>query len=333
MLAYIPSPSSNHWGPFHFYGLMIALGVFAAVEIASRRWRARGGDPDDMWAIAIWAVPAGLIGARIYHLITDWKTYIPNNLGGMIKIWDGGLGIPGGIIAGVGVGLYVAHRRGMRLSPGLDSVAPGMAVAQAIGRWGNWFNQELFGRPTTLPWGLRIDEAHRPVQYLHYATFQPTFLYESLWNLALAGALILIDRRRVVRPGRIFALYIGGYAFGRFFVELMRSDHASQIFGIRVNVWVAGITFVGVAIFLLLKGLKRRPGDSDEPYVDGHRFGDDRTDESESPAPSESDGTSASPDDVTHTHDGPDDADGTAAASAVRVEGAEPAESAGDQGS
>jgi prolipoprotein diacylglyceryl transferase len=275
VLASLPSPSENHWGPFHFYGLCIALGVFAAVEIATRRWHARGGDPDDMWAIAIWAVPAGLIGARIYHLITDWRTYIPNNVSGMVKVWDGGLGIPGGIIAGVAVGVWVGHRRGMRLPPGLDAVAPGMAVAQAIGRWGNWFNQELFGRPTSLPWGLRIDLAHRPVGYAQYATFHPTFLYESLWNFALAGALVLLDRKRVVRPGRIFALYIGGYAFGRFFVEALRVDHASLILGIRVNIWVSAITVLGVAIYLALRGLRRRPGDSDEPYVDGHRFSPD----------------------------------------------------------
>ncbi len=317
MLAFLPSPSSNHWGPFHFYGLCIALGVFAAVEIATRRWRARGGDPDDIWAIAIWAVPAGLIGARIYHLITDWKTYIPNNVSGMVKIWDGGLGIPGGIIAGVGVGVWVAHRRGMRLPPALDVVAPAMLVAQAIGRWGNWFNQELFGRPTSLPWGLQIDLAHRPAGYLQYATFHPTFLYESLWNLALAGALVLLDRRRVVRPGRIFALYIGGYAFGRFFVEALRVDHASLILGIRVNIWVAGLTMIGVVIFLLLRGLRRRPGDSDAPYVDGHAFteadGSDDTDEVEA-------------------SEGPDDAD-EAEASAGSDESDEAGASAGEQGS
>jgi prolipoprotein diacylglyceryl transferase len=274
VIAFLPSPSSNHFGPFHFYGLAIALGVFAAIEIASRRWAARGGDPDDMWAIAIWAVPAGLIGARIYHLITDWRSYIPDNISGMIKIWDGGLGIPGGIIAGVLVGVWVGRRRGMRLPPGLDAVAPGMAVAQGIGRWGNWFNQELFGRPTTLPWGLKIDLAHRPIGYQQYATFHPTFLYESLFNFALAGVLVLIDRKRVVRPGRIFALYIGGYAFGRFFVEALRVDHASEILGIRVNLWTSAITFVGVLIFLGVRGLVRRPGDSDAPYTDGHVAGD-----------------------------------------------------------
>jgi prolipoprotein diacylglyceryl transferase len=242
------------------------------VEIATRRWRSRGGDPDDMWAIAIWAIPAGLIGARVYHLITDWKTYIPHNLSGMYKIWDGGLGIPGGIAVGVAVGVWMGRRRGIHLSVGLDAVAPGMAVAQAIGRWGNWFNQELFGGPTKLPWGLEISVLHRPAGYVQYATFQPTFLYESLWNLALAGALVLLDRRRVVRPGRIFALYIGGYAFGRFFVEAMRIDHASLILGIRVNLWVSAITFACVALFLFVKGLRRRPGDSWEPYTDGHRY-------------------------------------------------------------
>ncbi len=275
LTAYLPSPSDNHWGPFHFYGLCIALGVFAGVEIATRRWRARGGDPDDMWAIAIWAVPAGLIGARLYHLATDWKTYIPHDLSGMYKIWDGGLGIPGGIAAGVGVGVWVGYRRGIRLPSGLDAVAPGMAVGQAIGRWGNWFNQELYGGPTRLPWGLRIDLAHRVPGYAQYATFQPTFLYEMLWNLALAGFLVLLDRRRVVRPGRIFALYIGGYAVGRFFVEAMRIDHASLILGIRVNLWLSGLTFVGVAVFLAVAGLRRRPGDDDLPYRDGHRFGVD----------------------------------------------------------
>jgi prolipoprotein diacylglyceryl transferase len=329
VLASIPSPSENHWGPFHFYGLMIALGVFVAVEVSARRWHDRGGDPDDMWAIALWAVPAGLIGARIYHLITDWRTYIPGNVSGMIKVWDGGLGIPGGIIAGVGVGLYVGHRRGMRLPVGLDAVAPGMAFAQAIGRWGNWFNQELYGRPTSLPWGLEIDPAHRSLQFLHDSTFQPTFLYESLWNVALAFGLILLDRRRVVRPGRIFALYIGGYAFGRFFVEALRSDHASEILGIRVNSWVASITFLGVVVFLLITGLRRRPGDSDEPYVDGHRFGDESAPSGEpaaDEADGEADGKADDRADAESAEDAPADED--VEAGADRVD-----ESASEQGS
>ncbi|MGZ4786711.1 MAG: prolipoprotein diacylglyceryl transferase, partial [Acidimicrobiales bacterium] len=261
VLASIPSPDSNQisLGPIHLraYGLMIALGVFAAVEISRRRWRARGGDPDDISAIAIWAVPAGLIGARIYHVITDNELYrghwfdVPwaKGANSPLAIWNGGLGIPGGIFLGVVVGVWVGHRRGMRLPVGLDVVGPAMAVAQAIGRLGNYFNQELYGRPTTLPWGLEISPAHRPIGFEQFATFQPTFLYEALWNLALAGLLVLIDRRRVLRPGRIFVLYIGGYAVGRFIVESLRSDPANKILGLRVNIWTSIVTFVGVLIF------------------------------------------------------------------------------------
>ncbi|HEX7443342.1 MAG TPA: prolipoprotein diacylglyceryl transferase, partial [Acidimicrobiales bacterium] len=276
VIASIPSPGSNQivLGPLHLraYGLMIALGVFAAIEISRRRWLARGGDPEDISAIAIWAVPAGLIGARIYHVITDWKTYFPDDPWGALRIWNGGLGIPGGILVGLLAGVWVARRRGMRLPPAMDVVAPAMAVAQAIGRLGNWFNQELFGRPTSLPWGLQISPLHRPIGYEQFATFQPTFLYEALWNLALATFLVLLDRRRVVRPGRIFALYIGGYAVGRFLVESLRSDHASLLLGIRVNIWTSIVTVIGIGLYLALTGLRRREGDSDEPYTDGHRF-------------------------------------------------------------
>jgi len=287
VLASIPSPDSNQisLGPLHLraYGLMIALAVFAAVEISRRRWRARGGDPDDISAIALGAVPAGLIGARIYHVITDNELYrghwfdVPwaKDANSPLAIWNGGLGIPGGIFLGVVVGVWVGHRRGCRLPVGLDVVAPAMAVGQAIGRLGNYFNQELFGRPTTLPWGIEISPVHRPAGFEQFATYQPTFLYEALWNLALATLLVLIDRRRVLRPGRIFVLYIGGYAVGRFLVESLRSDPANKILGLRVNTWTSLVTFVGVAIFLAIAGFRRRPDDSDEPYVDGHRFGDE----------------------------------------------------------
>jgi prolipoprotein diacylglyceryl transferase len=287
VLASIPSPSSNQItiGPLHLraYGLMIALGVFAAIEIARRRWRARGGDPEDMSAIALWAVPAGLIGARIYHVITDNELYrghwfdnpFASGSHSPLMIWNGGLGIPGGLALGLLVGVWVASRRGIHLAIGVDAVAPGVAVAQAIGRLGNWFNQELFGRPTSLPWGLRIDLANRQVGYEQFTTFHPTFLYEALWNLALAGLLVLLDRRKVVRPGRIFALYVGGYGLGRFLVESLRIDNANRILGLRVNIWTSIIAFVGIALFLAIRGLKRRPGDSYEPYLDGHRFGED----------------------------------------------------------
>jgi prolipoprotein diacylglyceryl transferase len=276
-LASIPSPSDGTLGPLHMYGLMIALGVLAAVELARARWRAKGGDPDDIYAIALWAVPAGLIGARLYHLITDWKAY-EGRWGDAIKVWEGGLGIPGGIAAGVAVGIWVAHRRGMRLSVGIDAVIPALPLAQAIGRLGNWWNQEVFGRPTSLPWGLEIDVAHRPVEYVTNATFHPTFLYEMLWNLGLMAVLILVDRRKVLRPGNILPLYVGGYFLGRLWVEALRADDASTIVGLRVNLWLSIIGIVGAVIALAIRGLRRRPEDSDEPYRDGHRFDPDHPD-------------------------------------------------------
>jgi len=258
------------------YGLMIALGVILGLELARRRWAARGGDPDDMYAIAMWAVPAGLIGARLYHVITDNELYRGGNWYQAFFIWNGGLGIPGGIIAGVGVGVGVARRRGIRIPTGLDVVAPSLALAQAIGRWGNYFNQELFGRPTTVPWGLEVDPAHRPPGLEQFATFHPTFLYEMVWNLALVCVLVLIDRRRVLRPGRIFALYVGGYFLGRLWVEALRSDEANKILGLRVNIWTSLIAIAGVGVLLAVGGLRRRPDDIDDPYDDGHHWSPER---------------------------------------------------------
>jgi prolipoprotein diacylglyceryl transferase len=285
LLASIPSPSSNKIGPLRAYGLMIALGVLAAIEITSRRWKARRGDPNDIWSIAVWAVPAGLIGSRLYHVITDWKTYF--GAGGKpieaLYIWQGGLGIPGGIILGTAVGAYVAHRKGMRLAPALDCVAVGFPVAQAIGRIGNYFNQEVFGRPTDLPWGLEIDPVNRPVRYADQATFHPTFLYEGLWNLALAAFLVWFDRKRAVRPGNLFVMYVGGYALGRLWVEALRADTASLVLGIRVNIWVSILTLLGVAAVFAVRGVRRRPDDTDEPYREG--YGETPTDEAASPDP------------------------------------------------
>jgi prolipoprotein diacylglyceryl transferase len=273
--AAIPSPSFNQLGPLRMYALAIIAGVFAGVWLARRRWAARGGDPEDMVDIAFWAVPAGLIGARLYHVITDWKTYFGSapdgtwNPVGALEIWKGGLGIPGGIIVGVGVGVFVASRKGIRLGPGLDAVAPALPLAQAIGRLGNWFNQEVFGRPTDLPWGLQIDPQFRPRQYAAFATFHPTFLYEALWNLGLVAVLLLIDRRRALRPGRLFVLYVGGYGLGRLWVESLRSDNASLILGLRVNIWMSLLMIVGAAGFLVVGGLFRRSDDIDAPYRDG----------------------------------------------------------------
>lgn len=249
-LASIPSPSVNVWeiGPFslHLYGLCIALGVVAAVTISSRRWQARGGHADDITTIALWAVPAGVVGARLYHVVTDWKKY-QDDWAGALNITQGGLGIPGGIALGVIVGLIVVRRNGWPTRDLLDVVAPAIPVAQAIGRLGNWFNQEVFGRPSDLPWALEIDVEHRPVGLEHHATFHPTFLYEGLWNLALAGFLVWLDRRKVLRRGELFLVYVFGYSIGRLWVESIRSDEASLILGIRVNIWMSVIVAVVTA--------------------------------------------------------------------------------------
>ncbi len=276
----IPSPSSNRLGPLHMYGLMIALGVIAAIEVSRARWRHRGGDPDDIYAIAFLAVPAGLIGARLYHVVTDWNRLYADGRWWpeAFKVWNGGLGIPGGIAAGVAVGLWVARRRAIRLPAVLDAVVPTLPLAQAIGRIGNWWNQELFGRPTTLPWGLEISPRNRPVGYEAYATFHPTFLYEMLWNLALFGLLVWIDRHRRLRPGNLLPLYVGGYFLGRLWIEALRIDTATRIAGLRVNLWLSIIGIGGALVVLAVRGVRRRPGDSDEPYRDGHRWtshGDD----------------------------------------------------------
>lgn len=272
LLGSLPSPGSNEivLGPLHLraYGLMIALGVIAAYQLSRRRWQARGGDPDDITTVAMWAVPAGLIGARIYHVVTDWKMYFPDRPTDIFAIWQGGLGIPGGILGGVIVGVVVARRRGMRIGVALDVVAPTLALAQAIGRWGNWFNQELFGRPTDLPWGLEIDGVHRPVGYGHVATFHPTFAYEMLWNLALFAVLIMLDRRRILRRGNIFILYVLGYGVGRLWVESLRIDSASLLLGVRVNIWMSALIITGAAVALLVNGVRFRPGDATDPYID-----------------------------------------------------------------
>ena len=304
--ASIPSPSSNRLGPLHMYGLMIALGVIAAVELGRARWRARGGNPDDVYAIALWAVPAGLIGARLYHVITDWNRLYS---GGRwwpeaFKVWNGGLGIPGGAALGIAVGVWVAHRRGWRLGPGLDALIPGIPLAQAIGRIGNWWNQEVFGRPTSLPWGLEISPKNRPVDYLTSSTFHPTFLYELIWNLALCGLLIWLDRKRTLRPGTVLPLYIGGYFLGRLWIEALRSDEATHILGLRVNIWLSIIGIGGSAIALLVRGVRRRPGDSEEPYRDGHRWVDPRSAELDDEADPDADAEGSGDADAVASTDG-----------------------------
>ena len=238
----LPSPSANSLsiGPLELraYGLMIALGALTAVAWSRRRHAARGGDPEDMSTIALWAVPAGLVGSRLYHVATDWRSF-QGRWEDVPALWQGGLGIPGGLMAGVTVGVLVARRRGLSMAGAMDVMVPTIPVAQAIGRWGNWFNQEVFGRPTDLPWALEIDAAHRPSGYSEAATFHPTFLYEGLWNVALAVFLVRIERRGVLRPGYLVGLWVFGYGLGRLWVEALRVDQASLIVGVRVNTWMA----------------------------------------------------------------------------------------------
>jgi len=254
LISTIPSPSSGvlHIGPLtvHAYGVCIALGVLAAVWLFGRRWAARGHDPEIATTLAMWGVPAGIVGARAYHVITDFELY-RHDLAKVLVVWDGGLGIWGGIAAGVTAGLVVGRRRGLPLRPLMDAVAPGLALAQAIGRWGNYFNQELFGRPTSLPWGLRIDYSHRPDAFRSVSSFHPTFLYESLWDLAICGVLLLVDQRRRLRPGQLFCVYVALYTFGRFFVERLRSDFAHTILGLRVNEWTSVAVFCAAVVALL----------------------------------------------------------------------------------
>lgn len=212
-LGSIPSPSFDgiQLGPFdiRIYGLMYVIAVVAAVAITTRRWEAEGGSGELVREVAIWGFPAGIVGGRLYFLATSWHE-VPDHWWGPFAVWTGGLGIWGGIALGTIVGVWRLHRAGVDVARFLDAAAPGILVAQAIGRIGNYFNQELFGRPTSLPWGVEIDPEHRPERYLERTTFHPTFLYELLWNLALAAALVWLGRRRDVRPPGLFALYVTG---------------------------------------------------------------------------------------------------------------------------
>ncbi len=262
LVAGIPSPSDGtlDLGPLsiHAYGLMIALGVVAGVWLAGKRLEASGaGSRDDMTNIAMWAVVAGVIGARIYYIITD-KSEPWREPGKWIKIWNGGLGIPGGLILGVLVGVWAAKRRGVSAPMLLTAAAPAIPLSQAIGRWGNWWNQELFGRPTTLPWGLEIDDAHLPQGYASGTLFHPTFLYESMWNLGLCLFLLFIERKVRLRPGRLMAVYVLGYSVGRFWVESLRIDPANSGGGWRLNQWMAVVFFLLAGSYLMLDSIRHR---------------------------------------------------------------------------
>ncbi len=249
-LASIPSPdqSTLDLGPLtlHFYGLMLLLAIASAIWLAGVRYVRRGGNWDMIFQAAVWGVLAGVVGARLYHDITSWNEVSAIDAWwAPFAVWRGGLGAYGGIPFGVAAGLLVMHRAGESPAKMLDIVAPALLLAQGIGRWGNWWNQELFGKPTSLPWGLEIDLAHRPAGYERFSTFHPTFLYEFLLALAGVGLLLLIERRFRLRSPALFALYAAYYALFRFFMELLRIDPAHEFFGLRLNAWVSIAVFAG----------------------------------------------------------------------------------------
>jgi prolipoprotein diacylglyceryl transferase len=270
-LAYIPSPPRGVWHlgplPIRAYAFFIITGIIVGLLITDRRWAARGGQRGVVYDIALWMVPFGLIGGRLYHLATDWQTYWgPGGagLGAALRIWDGGLGIWGAVALGV-VGAWIGCRRnGIPLPAFVDAAAPGLVLAQAIGRLGNYFNQELYGRETTMPWGLEIFYRRDPAGYVDVHSLdgvstgqvalvvQPTFLYELLWNLLVFGVLLLLDRRFTLGHGRLFASYVALYCVGRFGVELLRDDTATHIAGIRINIFTSTFVFVGAVVYIIL---------------------------------------------------------------------------------
>jgi prolipoprotein diacylglyceryl transferase len=276
LVASIPSPSQGVWHlgplPIRGYALSIILGIALAIWLAQRRWAARGGRPGVIGDVAVWAVPFGLVGGRLYHVITSPDAYFGE--GGhpldVFAVWKGGLGIWGAIALGA-VGTWIGCRRmGIPLPAVADAAAPGIVLAQAVGRWGNWFNQELFGKPTDLPWGLEIDAEHRPAATIEQATYHPTFLYESLWDLGVAGLVIWADRRFRLGHGRAFALYVAAYTAGRGWIEYLRVDPAEHVLGLRLNVWVSILVFSAAVIGFVISA-RRHPGRETPADLSGTR--------------------------------------------------------------
>jgi prolipoprotein diacylglyceryl transferase len=254
--------------PIRAYALCIIAGIIAAILLTQRRWKARGHSIDDVVDIAVWAVPFGIVGGRLYHVITDPELYFLPGRDPVkaLYIWDGGLGIWGAVALGA-VGAWIGcRRRGIRLMDFADALAPGLVLAQAIGRWGNYFNQELYGAPTTLPWALQIDPAHRPLDTPYIGLYHPTFLYESLWDIGVALLLLWVGRRFTLRRGKLFALYVAAYTVGRFWIEALRVDHANHFFGLRLNDWTSLLVFVGALAVLLWR--RRRPDTSADASPD-----------------------------------------------------------------
>ena len=262
MLASIPSPDNGtiDLGPLvlHMYGLMLLLAIAACVGLTGIRYVRRGGDWDLVLQVAVWGVAAGIVGARAYHDLTSWNEVPDPKWKGVFEVWKGGLGVWGGILAGSIAGAIVVRRSGRSVSEFADAAAPGLLLAQGIGRIGNWWNQELYGKPTTRPWGLEIDVQHRVSGYEADETFHPTFLYELIYDTVLAGVLILIGRRFRIRPPGLFALYVSFYTFGRFFEELLRIDPAHEFGGLRLNAWVSIVVFICSTSFFIWWQFLRR---------------------------------------------------------------------------
>lgn len=255
-LSYLPSPARGVWHigpvPLRAYAFCILAGIVVALLITRRRWVARGGRADAVLDVTAWAVPFGIAGGRLYHVATDPELYFAAGRQPLraLYIWDGGLGIWGAVALGA-LGAWIGcRRRGIALPAFADALAPGLAVAQAIGRWGNYFNQELYGRATTLPWALRIDAAHRPADTPSVALYHPTFLYECLWDLAVAVLVVWAERRYRLGHGRAFALYVAAYTVGRAWIEALRVDHANHILGLRLNDWTSLVIFLAATLYL-----------------------------------------------------------------------------------
>ncbi len=270
LLASISSPHSGVFHifgrPIHMYGLMLLLAIVACIWLTSVRWKRLGGDPDLVLRVAVWGVAAGIVGARAYHDITSWNQ-VPDHWWGPFAVWQGGLGVWGGIFLGCVVGAWIVHRARAGVFLFMDAVAPGLLLAQGIGRWGNYWNQELYGKPTSLPWGLKIDIEHEgdiPLKYQGASAYHPTFLYEFVYDTIGAGLLLFIGWRFRIRPPALFALYVSYYCFGRFFEELLRIDPAHHFLGLRINALVSIVLFVlSTGFFIWWQFIRResKPGD------------------------------------------------------------------------
>ena len=335
-LAFIPSPSHGvvHLGPIPLrgYAFCIIIGVFVAVWLGNRRWIDRGGKAGTVADIAVWAVPFGLIGGRLYHVITDYELYFSDGKDWVdaFKIWQGGLGIWGAIALGA-LGAWIGcRRRGIALPVYADAVAPGIAFAQAIGRWGNWFNQELFGKPTDLPWGLKIDAAHRPDATPNAATYQPTFLYESLWCIGVALLVIWADRRFRLGHGRAFAVYVAAYTVGRFWIEYLRVDDAHHILGLRLNDWTSIVVFIGAVVYFVLSA-RRHPGR--EEIVEPIAAGGPSLSKDEEPGDGSGESDGSGEPGASADAAGADSAEGAAGPDGETAEAAETAEAGAESGS